>query len=124
VLFCRVALLGPWLHCSGEPVTFLRHHAGILGEAGHLCERYPDRQLMWARIYESLADELGPVHLPEAFRRRTLEKRWRRAGAAMSRMERPRDARACYARAVRLRPWSRKAWTGLLCSLMFARPTW
>ena len=122
VLFCRVALLGAWLHCPGEPVTFLRHHAGTFGEASHLHEKYPDHELMWARMYEGLADELGCTCLPAAFRRRTLEKRWRKAGAAMCRIGRIRTARACYARAVRLRPWSRKAWSGLLRAFLFARP--
>lgn len=123
VLFCRVALLGSWLHCPGEPVTFLRHHARASGDAGHIWEHFPDHELMWARMYQGLADELGPARLPATFRRRTLEKWWRRAGAAMSRIERPRDARGCYAHAVRLRPWSRKAWGGLLRAVLFARPT-
>lgn len=123
VLFCRVALLGSWLHCPGEPVTILRHHARASGQADHIFERYPDHQLMWARIYDGLADELGPAHLPAALRRRALEKWWRRAGAAMTRIERPHDARGCYARAVRLRPWSRKAWSGLLGTLLPAKST-
>ena len=121
VLFCRVALLGAWLHCPGEPVTFLRHHALAMGEAGHLCEQYPDHEMMWARIYEELADELGPGHVPAAFRRRVLAIRWRRAGAAMRRIDRTRDARGCYARALRWRPWSLKAWSGLLLAVMLAR---
>ncbi|OYT99946.1 MAG: hypothetical protein CFE40_01065 [Burkholderiales bacterium PBB1] len=121
VLFCRVALLGPWLHCPGEPVTFLRHHSPGSGQAGHLCERYPDHTMRWARMYEGLAAELGPARLPAALRRRSLETWWRRAGAAMRRIERTHDARGCYARAVRLCPWSRKAWRGLLGTLL-ARP--
>lgn len=36
VLFCRMALLGSWLHGPGGPVTFLRHHAHASGQAGHL----------------------------------------------------------------------------------------
>jgi glycosyltransferase involved in cell wall biosynthesis len=123
VLFCRIARLGPWLHCPGEPVTFLHHHALTSGQAGHLAEQYPDHELMWARMYAGLADELGAAHLPAAFRRRTLEKWWRRAGATMSRIGRPRDARACYARAVGSRPWSRKAWSGLLRAFLPARST-
>lgn len=123
LLFCRVALQGPWLHCPGEPVTFLRHHALVTGQAGHIHEHHPDHHLMWARTYDGLADELGSARLPAAVRRRTLEKRWRKAGDAMSRMERTRDARRCYGRAVRLRPWSHKAWGGLLRTFMFATPT-
>ncbi len=122
VLFCRIALLGSWLHCPGEPVTFLRNHARASGQAGHIYEHYPDHELMWARMYEGLANELGPAHLPAVVRRRALEKFWRRAGAAMSRMGRSHDARGCYARAVRLRPWSRKAWRGLLSAFLHARP--
>ena len=123
VLFCRVSLLGPWLHCPGEPVTFLQHHAQTSRQAGHIWEHYPDHELMWARLYQGLADELGPARLPAAFRRRTLEKWWRRAGSTMCRIGRAREARSCYARAVRSRPWSRKAWQGLLRSLLFARQT-
>ena len=123
VLFCRIAPLGAWLHCPGEPVTFLRHHALAMGQAGHLCEQYPDHEMMWARIYEELAHELGPEHVPATFRRRALAIRWRQAGAAMNRIDRTRDARGCYARAVRWRPWSWKAWKGLLLTIMFARST-
>jgi hypothetical protein len=104
-------------------VTFLRHHALVTGQAGHIHEHHPDHHLMWARNYDGLADELGPARLPAAVRRRALDKRWRKAGDAMIRMERTRDARCCYWRAVRLRPWSHKAWGGLLRTFMFARPT-
>jgi glycosyltransferase involved in cell wall biosynthesis len=123
VLFCRIALLGPWLHCPGEPVTFLQHHALTSGQAGHIWEQYPEHELKWARMYQELADELGPAHLPAAFLRRTLDKWWCRAGAAMVRIERTREARRCYARAIRSRPWSRKAWKRLLRALLFARST-
>lgn len=123
VLFCRVALLGPWLHCPGEPVTFLRNHAQASGQAGHIYEQYPDHELIWARMYDGLAKEIGAAHLPAAFRRRALERFWRGAGAVMSRIGRPRDAFGCHARAVRSRPWSRKAWRGLLRALLLARPT-
>lgn len=122
VLFCRVALLGAWLHCPGEPVTFLRHHSPTSGQAGHLYEHYPDHTLRWARLYEGLAVELGPARLPAALRRRSLEVWWRRAGAAMRRIERMRDARGCYARAVRLCPWSHKAWRGLIGTFLPTRP--
>lgn len=121
VLFCRVALLGAWLHCPGEPVTFLRHHTPASGQAGHLFEQYPDHTLRWARLYEGLATELGPERLPAVLRRRTLEVWWRRAGAAMRQVERMHEARGCYARAVRLCPWSHKAWLGLLGTLQWSR---
>jgi hypothetical protein len=74
-------------------------------------------------MYEGLAEELGPESLPAAFRRRALERWWRRAGAAMTQIERAHDARGCYARAVRWRPWSRKAWGGLLRAFLLARST-
>ena len=121
VLFCRVALLGPWLHCPGAPVSFLRHHAGASGQADHIHARYPDHPLRWARIYQDLADEIGTARLPSALRRQSLEVWWRRAGAAMHRLGQMHDARACYARAVRLCPWSHKAWRGLLSALRRSR---
>lgn len=121
VLFCRVALLGAWLHCPGEPVTFLRHHSSGSEQAGHLYEQYPDHTLRWARLYEGLAAELGPTRVPAVLRRHSLEVWWRRAGAAMRQIERMHDARGCYARAVRLCPWSHKAWRGLLGTLLSTR---
>lgn len=123
VLFCRVALLGAWLHCPGEPVTFLRHHSHASGQAGHLHEQYPDHTLRWARMYEGLAAELGPARVPAKLRRRSLEMWWRRAGAAMRQIERKGDALVCYARAVCWCPWSRKAWRGLIHTLLTAKPT-
>jgi glycosyltransferase involved in cell wall biosynthesis len=114
VLFCRVALRGPWLHCPGEPVTFLRHHSGKTSQATHLYERYQDHELIWARAYEAVANELGPARLPASFLRRTLAPRWAEAGVAMRQVGRCREASDCFRRALRRRPFWIKAWTGLL----------
>lgn len=123
VLFCRIARLGSWLHCPGEPVTFLRNHTSASGHAGHLYEKYSDHHMRWAQVYQSVADELGSASLPSWFIRITLVRRWRIAGAHMSQMGRHGEARACYARALRACPWSRDAWRDLLQSFSSPKTT-
>jgi glycosyltransferase involved in cell wall biosynthesis len=114
VLFCRVAGLGAWIHCRGDPATFLRKHADRTRQAAHLYEYYPEHNLIWANAYEQMAREIGAAqsHVPAL--RHALARRWLRAGVALELLGHHRKASECFARSIRRRPLRMRAWAGLL----------
>ena len=113
-MFCRVARAGAWLHCDGDPVTFLRNHADRTRQASHLCEHYPEHNLIWASAYEQIAGEIGAAQARLPALRRALARRWLRAGVALELLGHYRKASGCFARSIRRRPLRMRAWAGLL----------
>jgi len=110
-LMLRLSLLGSWQHTPGAPVLVRRN----LGHQRQnieppLSKKYQDRSLIAAQAIDRFVYEEGGAHnIPEAMWRKRLAELWCRAGADLYRLGRSKEARDCFQRALRLRPFYLRA---------------
>ncbi|HYO25514.1 MAG TPA: glycosyltransferase [Lacipirellulaceae bacterium] len=112
LLFCELALRGPWAHMPGEPVSFHLGTARARREEHNLSQRIPDSHFQWARAYEQIYAricERRPL-APRAELHRALGMRWYWAGKQLFTLGRADEARECFRRAINWQPTMFRAW--------------
>jgi glycosyltransferase involved in cell wall biosynthesis len=114
-LFLAMSLRGPWIHVPGRPVTIRRFLPQDRVEAGHLSEKYNDNQRQWAQIHDDFIERKGGKRaVPRRLYTRTLADRWKCAGDQLRQAGRIAEARQCFRRSLRWRPWRSSVWAELL----------
>jgi glycosyltransferase involved in cell wall biosynthesis len=118
-LFMPLSLDGPWLHVPGAPVTFQIGRAAQLGDEGNLSRRFRDNHRQWARIYEEFfVSGGGSPMLADRECRRLLALAWFQAGQELIARGAPREAAACFRKALAWNPWRAKYRGWLLRALL------
>ena len=111
-LIFPLTLEGPWVHAPGEPVVYQRDTPG--GEDANNSRRFEDRFRRWARIYDALLARSDlRVTVDPALRRKRLWYFWYEAGEELFVARNRKEARGCFARALRYQPLHRKTWSRL-----------
>jgi glycosyltransferase involved in cell wall biosynthesis len=103
-VYYPVSREGPWAYLPGEAVDIR-----VLGD--NLSTASPERVLTWMKEAEVLLRTLG---LPPREVRWLLARNWARAGNSLCEAGRFDDARSCFRRAFRHRPFFAKAYRRLL----------
>jgi len=98
-LLLRIALKGPWLYESGEPVTIIRNH-NIDGNEGNLSLNYEDKLIGWAEINESFICRLDVGHPNRSEWKEIHSRYWYWAGNFFLRKNLYANANLCYGRAL------------------------
>lgn len=110
ILFGRLALRGAWLHTPGAPVIYRKHYVQSRpGQETHINHKFPDHRLRWAQAHDLVWREAPPEVRRGLRLRRKLASRWAKAVKQLAREDRPR-AWCCLKRALRIYPFSLKAW--------------
>jgi len=105
-----LAAEGPWLHAPGAPVVYRRGTADA-GDVNN-SRRFDDRFRRWARIYDAWLARPGlRKAVDPGLRRARLWWYWFEAGEELFHKHRRREARPCFARALRYDPLDRKTWS-------------
>lgn len=109
-LALKLSLRGQFVHVPGEPVTKRDHTAVVTGGDRSLVAKNEDHLYCRARMLDRfICDEGGAAVVPGRHWRPRVGRLWVRAGRAMTRLGRDRDARLCFERAVAIRPWDLRA---------------
>lgn len=109
-LLFPLTLEGPWLHAPGEPVVYQRDTPG--GEDANNSQRFSDRFRRWARIYDAhLARPDLRATVDPTLRKERLWYFWYEAGEELFVARNRKEARGCFARALRYKPRHRKTWS-------------
>lgn len=109
-LALKLSLRGPFAHVPGEPVTKRDHTAVLTGGDRSLVAKNEDHLFCRARMLDRfICEEGGAAVVPGRDWRPRVGGLWVRAGRAMARLGRDRDARMCFERAVAIRPWDVRA---------------
>ena len=105
-----LTLAGPWLHAPGDPVVYQRGTSD--DEDMNNSRRYADRFRRWARIYDALLarPDLRATIDPK-LRADRLGYYWFTAGEELFVAHNRGEARGCFARSLRYRPFHRKTWS-------------
>ena len=114
-LFLSLSLRGPWLHVPGAPAIIRRPPKHRHGESAHLSSKFVDNQRRWAQIYDDFIEQKeGWRTVPRLLYTRKLADRWNCAGHQLMRAGRIAEARRCFRRSFRWRPWRSSVWSQLL----------
>lgn len=100
--FYGLFAMGGWGHLPGEPVTFRRNHARVVGEHDHIHREVPDLALRWARLYDEAYRNTPGVPVGRRARaevHRSLAKRWVNAAKSCCRQRRFDEGASCLRRA-------------------------
>ena len=111
-LFAAIASEGQWLHLPGAPVAFHVGSARTRGEESNLTNRFDDRHLRWARVYELIyANACGKnPNLSRGALHDALAYRWHAAAKQLAQLGRIDAARQACARALYWRITYLRAW--------------
>jgi hypothetical protein len=109
-LALKLSLRGRFVHVAGEPVTKRDHTTVVTGGDLSLVAKSVDHLLCRARMLDRfICEEGGASVVPGRAWRPRVGRLWVRAGRAMAKLGRDRDARLCFERAVAIRPWDIRA---------------
>jgi GT2 family glycosyltransferase len=115
VLFCQMALAGPWTHLPGAPVEFHVGSAQARREEHNLSRRNPDSHRRWATTFEGIYARIDRDYpsTPRGELHRSLAQRWYWAGKQLFALGRADEARDCFRRALTWQPTLLRAWRRL-----------
>lgn len=99
-LFMRIALMGPWLYESGEPVIITKNSHLEYNEEGHIHQRYPYANIRWANDFDSFVDGINDLHPNRNVWRDLVATRWYRTGLSYQKKNLYVIAHLCFSRAV------------------------
>ncbi|MGJ8652983.1 MAG: glycosyltransferase family A protein [Opitutaceae bacterium] len=123
LLFCLMALQGPFVHVEGTPVAFQIGNTKGLTEEGNLSRRYLDAEMRWAtqleKIYAIVIGECPKVNRKPL--KKALGNRWLYAGRRQRSLKDYDNARHCFKRSIRWQPCVIEAWRRYLKSARKAR---
>jgi glycosyltransferase involved in cell wall biosynthesis len=123
-LFAAIASEGEWLHLPGAPVEFHVGSARARGEESNLTNRFDDRHLRWARVYEWIYKNVVPGK--SDVNRRPLHDalayRWYAAAKQLIKLGRTDEARDACSRALYWRYTFVSAWRLRLRLSVASRP--
>ena len=110
-LFLSLALDGPWLHVTGNPVLLGVGVSQHRGDEGNRNQKHIDSLRNQAKIYEHFfLHGAGRVLLANPQCRRLLAERWYRAGRQLYRLHAHREALACFRKSSSWNPWRAKCY--------------
>ncbi len=118
ILFCEMALAGPWVHMPGAPVEFHLGSAQARREEHNLSRRNADSHRRWAEVFELIYGRVCAARheLLHGELHRSLAQRWYWAGKQLFALGRADEARACFRRAISWQPTLLRAWRRLAVS--------
>jgi glycosyltransferase involved in cell wall biosynthesis len=109
-LILRLALRGPWLTATGDPVTVRYNTADAREKTGQLSRRYADRRYRLACILDDFIQrDGGREAIDEPIWRRRLGRVWYTAGRQAAKAGQIEQARLCFERAASHWPWHLRA---------------
>jgi GT2 family glycosyltransferase len=112
-LMLRVSLLGEWLYVPGALMVYRHRLAEARGEAPALAHWHADRRRTRAEVVERFLarGEIRGV-VPERVRRRAVGRLWAKAGRQLRVAGHASEARQCFRRALRARPFDVRSLLG------------
>jgi tetratricopeptide (TPR) repeat protein len=115
VLFCDIALAGPWIHIPGTAVDFHLGTARARHEEHNLSQRHIDSHLGWAKTFELIFARvtMAKPAAPRGELHKALAMRWYWAGKQLFALGRADEARECFRRALDWQPTMFRAWRRL-----------
>jgi hypothetical protein len=116
-LFLPLSLCGPWLHLTGDPVTYVRRSAVAGGEEASLSRKFTDNHRRWARVYDAFFSRLSRPERKQIGKRKVIRRmmsdRWRRAAQELENHGQMVAATQCYVNSLRWRPTKWERWQPL-----------